>query len=152
MDTLIIHANGALKYSAFLAFSFGTDGVLYLCTKDNPPQGIVPFDEELLLQFIRDGKLNAGDLGCLGGLTPISSKPQAPEQDSDFPTLLFLIRDCKGNIKLCRAESFIGDTSRINSLGTDDNASVSCDHVGIYSSAFLGNFTLCTAHTKKDIG
>ncbi len=137
---LICHKWGAIKESECLGFSFGKDKKLYLCTRENTPQEIEPFEDFQLRQAIRDGKLDSSDL-C--SFAPIDTHSDVSQKNAYFPAVVFLIRDCKGNVKLCDAKldalsskSTSTDCANFNAVGKGLS-------FGVNFSAFIGNPILC---------
>ena len=151
MNTLICHKWGAFKYSEFVDFSFDSDGDLFICTKDNPPQLIQPYNENELGQFIRDGKLNSRDLGCLDSFGSASANSNAPKQDSYLPSLLFLVRDCQGNVKLCNAQCLMGNMLLRKTVGDESTAHGSSLNCGINFAAFIGNPLLGVGNAFENV-
>lgn len=148
METLICHKWGAFKYSEFVAFSFDSDGDLFICTKENAPQPITPYPEDELRQLIRDGKLDSRDLGRFSGFGLAAARSDVPEQDANLPALLFLVRDGKGNVKLRNAESLV----RSLSVGSVDDAVHAGFDGGVNFAAYIGNPFLRSGDAEKDVG
>lgn len=152
MNTLICHKWGAFKYSEFGGFSFDSDGDLFVCTKDNPPQLIQPYNEDELRQLIRDGKLDSRDLGRFSGFGLAAARSDVPEQDANLPALLFLVRDGKGNVKLCNAQCLMGNMLLRKTVGDESTAHGSSLNCGINFAAFIGNPFLRSGDAEKDVG
>lgn len=148
LDTLIIHKFGAVKYSSIEAFSISKDGV-FASGKNVSLQRIFPFDEEFLREAIRDGKLNPCDFGTLARLTFAPADTYAPEQNSNLPSLLFLVGDGQGNVKLCDAQFFIHISDRV--CGGKDNPACSCGYRRVNHAVVVGNFNLCGSDAFEDI-
>lgn len=151
MDRLILHTNGAFKYEEFVGFSFGERGELFVCTKDNPPQRITPYDEETLRQSIRDSKFNFSEFCGFCGFASSDTDSHIIKQDANFPTLLILVRDSEGNVKLCDTKRFVVSAISTVARGTNNVPCCSCNDTGIYNTAFIGNPIFCVSNTEKDV-
>lgn len=147
METLICHGWGAFKESEFSGFLFNLDGDLYCCAKDNEPQPIYPYDEDELWQSVRDGKLNPCELGRFNSLGLSAADSDVPKQNADLPALLFLVRDSKGNVKLCNAKRFV----RSSLDGSVSDAARASFDEGVNLAAFIGNPFLCRGDSLKNI-
>lgn len=66
-----------------------------------------PISAQELRQNIRDGKLDPRDLRGFGGTFLPSPDAKTGENCDNMPALLFLLRDCKGNIKLCNSDGMV---------------------------------------------
>lgn len=147
MNTLICHKWGAIKESQILGFVFDDKGKLFACTKENAPQPITPYPEDELRQLIRDGKLDSRDLGRFSGFGLASANSNAPKQDSYLPSLLFIVRDGKGNIKLRNAETLV----RSLSVGSVDDAVHAGFDGGVNFAAYIGNPLLGVGNAFENV-
>lgn len=68
---------------------------------------ICPIDIEKLRQNIRDGKLDPRDLQTFGGVFLSAADAETREDCDELAAFFFLVRDGKGNVKLCNADGFI---------------------------------------------
>lgn len=151
MNTLICHKWGAFKESEIVEFTFDQKGDLYVCTKDNEFKLIEPYNENELRQSIRDGKLNSCDLGCLDGFGFAAADSDTSKKDSYLPSLLFLVRDSQGNVKLCNAKCLIQNLMVGCFAGSECAPAGSGSNCGINFAAFIGNPHLCVGNTFENV-
>lgn len=147
METYICGRGFAVKESAICGFLI-MDGKVFVMTPNKEPQVVEPYSPDDLRQLIRDGELDAGNLGSLGGGTTASSNSNVPKQDSESPSLLFLVYGGKGNVKLCRARDFIF----ITFAGEDDSAVRARLNAWVNNAATICNVRLGICDTDKDVG
>ena len=140
METLILTPNCVFDASLLSGLMFGENGKIFAAIKGSPNCEIIPFEEDKLWQFIRDGKLNASECGCLRCNALAASNSDISEDNTNLPSLLFFVRDAKNNIKFCEANAFYAAAaSGENTAGVN---ALTLGNGGVYRSAFLLNFGL----------
>ena len=151
MDTLILHRFGAFKYSSVVSFFFENDGSFFACPQSGNPQRLFPYDLDELRQSVRDGKLDSGHFGALGGTALSATTVNNTEQNSNLPALLFLVADCEGNVELCETAFLSADFVSSPDRSIDFTA-CSDKNIGVNHAAFLGNFNLCVGNAFENFG
>lgn len=102
MKTFVCTKNSVFDFSELLSLNCDDNGIILCASKLRKGVGrILPYDEDELRQFIWDGKLDAGNLGAFISDFSPHAETDPSKGNTDFCTFLFLVRDAKGNIKLC---------------------------------------------------
>lgn len=134
-----------------MGISLGENGKIFLSAKDSPVVEVFPFEEDALRKFIRDGKLDVSDLGSFAAFASCCAETEIAQQNANLPSLLFLVRDCKDNIKFSDIDVLLPRSRSVKRVcGADENTSGSCAHFRVNHSAFLGNFYLSFGDSLKD--
>ena len=140
MKTFICVKQAAILLDAIIGISADNKGNVYIARDTTAPQLVEPYDEDELRQYIRDGKFDARDIGSFVAPLEGSACTEVCKQNADFPAFLFIVRDGKGNVKLCNAQFLCGT---IHASGDCENLPARVGVcAGINFSAFLFNFDL----------
>lgn len=128
--TFLVARNGMVEFSRVRSIMRGdvdtVDIELEYCSGSWNPFRLEVYDLAELRQHIRHGKFNARNLCGFFGSGNASADPHGTEDNTELPSLIFLVADGKGNVELRNAESLIACSAR------KDFASTVGADVGVY--------------------
>lgn len=104
MKTFICVKRAAILLDAIIGISADNEGNVYIARDTTAPQLVEPYDEDELRQYIRNGELDACNIGCGDAAFELPADAETCEQNSNLPALLFVVRDRKGDVKFCDAQ------------------------------------------------